>query len=137
MIVVWLNFWTGIDGPIRSSHCDSAWVSTPPRRPNFAQKKHPNKWCCRRSLARPNPTTPEYHNVDHGVAVGRPRRYCVIEPIAFCRRHGRMVLLDMMRGCVRSCVEELCWLFFVHIFFQNHKNESRGHKNELWRNYPR
>ena len=24
-----------------------------------------------------------------------------------------MVLLDMVRGCVRGCVEELCWLFFV------------------------
>jgi hypothetical protein len=41
----------------------------PPRRPNFAQNMHPNKRC-RRSLARPNRTTPEYHDVDHGVAVG-------------------------------------------------------------------
>ena len=24
-----------------------------------------------------------------------------------------MVLSDMVRGCVRGCVEELCWLFFV------------------------
>ncbi len=54
----------------------------PPRRPNFAQNMHPNKRC-RRSLARPNRTTPEYHEVNHGVAVGRPRRFCVIEPIAF------------------------------------------------------
>jgi len=54
----------------------------PPRQPNFAQNTHPNKRC-RRSLARPNQTTPEYHNVDNGVAVGRPRRFCVIAPIAF------------------------------------------------------
>ena len=30
LIVVWLNFWTGIDGPIQSSHRDSAKVSNPP-----------------------------------------------------------------------------------------------------------
>ena len=24
-----------------------------------------------------------------------------------------MVLLDMVHRCVRGCVEELCWLFFV------------------------
>ena len=30
LIVVWLNFWTGIDGPIWSSHRDSARVSNPP-----------------------------------------------------------------------------------------------------------
>jgi len=30
LIVVWLIFWTGIDGPIRSSHRDSARVSNPP-----------------------------------------------------------------------------------------------------------
>ncbi len=24
-----------------------------------------------------------------------------------------MVLSDMVRGCVRGCVEELCWLLFV------------------------
>ncbi len=30
LIVVWLSFWTGIDGPIRSSNHDSAWVSNPP-----------------------------------------------------------------------------------------------------------
>jgi len=43
---------------------------------------HPNKRCSR-SLARPNRTTPEYHDVDHGVVVGRLRRFCVIAPIAF------------------------------------------------------
>ena len=36
--------------------------SKPPRRPNIALNMHPNKRC-RRSLARPNPTTPEYHDV--------------------------------------------------------------------------
>ncbi len=54
---------------------------TPPRL-NFAQNMHPNKRC-RRSLACPNRTTPEYHNVNLGVAVRRPQRFCVIEPIAF------------------------------------------------------
>jgi hypothetical protein len=54
----------------------------PPPQPNFAQNMHPNKRC-RRSLARPNRTTPKYHNVYNGVAVGRPRRFCVIAPIAF------------------------------------------------------
>jgi hypothetical protein len=63
-------------------HGDSARVSNPPRRPNFAQNMHPNKRC-RRSLARPNRTTPEYHDVNHCVAVGRPRWLCIIEPIAF------------------------------------------------------
>ncbi len=82
LIVVWLNFWTGIDGPIRSSHRDSARVTNPPRRPNFAQNMHPNKRF-RRSLARPNWSAPEYHDVDHGVAVGCPRRFCVIAAIAF------------------------------------------------------
>jgi len=82
LIVEWLNFWTGIDGPIRSSHCDSARVSNPPRRPNFAQNMHPNKRC-RRSLARPNRSAPEYHDIDHDhdVAVGWPRRFCVIAPM--------------------------------------------------------
>jgi hypothetical protein len=28
-----------------------------------------------------------------------------------------MVLLDMVRDCVCACVEELCWLFFVHIMW--------------------
>ena len=60
----------------------------PPRRPNFAQNMHPNKRC-RRSLARPNRTTPEYHDVDHGAAVGRPRRFCIIAPIAFVGGMGR------------------------------------------------
>ena len=54
----------------------------PPRRPNFAQNMHPIKRC-RRSIARTNRATPEYPNVDHGVAVGRPRRFCFITHIAF------------------------------------------------------
>jgi hypothetical protein len=49
----------------------------PPHRPNFSQNIHPNKRC-RHSLARPNWTTPEYHDVDHGVAVGWPRRFCCV-----------------------------------------------------------
>ncbi len=42
--------------------------------------------------------TPEYHDFDHGVAVGRSRRH------SLCRRHGRMVLSDMVHGCVCVCV---------------------------------
>ena len=38
--------------------------------PNFRRHKR-----CRRSLARPN--------VDNGVAVGRPRRFFIMAPIAF------------------------------------------------------
>ena len=30
LIVVWLIFWTGIDGPIWSSYRDLTWVSNPP-----------------------------------------------------------------------------------------------------------
>jgi hypothetical protein len=66
----------------------------PPRRPNFAHNVHPIKWC-RRSLAHPNRTITEYHEVDHGVAVGRPRRFCFIPPIAFVGGNVRMVLSDM------------------------------------------
>jgi hypothetical protein len=46
--------------------------------PNFAQNMHPNKRC-HLSLARPNWTTPEYHDVDHGVGGGAAAavlRYC-------------------------------------------------------------
>jgi hypothetical protein len=78
----------------------------PPRRSNFAQKMHPNKRC-RRSLARPNRTTPEYHDVDHGVAVGRPWRFCVIASIAFvggmggwcCRTWCAVVFGVVLRSC--------------------------------------
>jgi hypothetical protein len=54
----------------------------PPRRPNIAQNMHPNERC-RRSLARPNPTTPEYHDVNDGVVAGWPRQFRVIALIAF------------------------------------------------------
>ncbi len=78
----------------------------PPRRPNFAQNMHTNKQC-RRSLARPYRTTPEYHDVDHGVAMGRPRRFCVIEPIAFvggmggwcCWTWCAVVFAVVLRSC--------------------------------------
>jgi hypothetical protein len=74
----------------------------PPRQPNFAQNMNPNKRC-RRSLARPNRTTPEYHDVDHGVAVGWPRRFCVIAPIAFVGGMGGW--------CCRCAVVCVClWL---------------------------
>jgi hypothetical protein len=106
LIVIWLIFWTRIDGPIQFSHRDSAKVSNPPCWPNFAQNMHPNKRC-RRSLARPNRTTPEYHNVDHGVVVGRPRRFCIIAHIAFvggmggwcCRTWCAVVFAVVLRSC--------------------------------------
>jgi hypothetical protein len=88
----------------------------PPLRPNFAQNMHPNERC-HRSLARPNRTTPEYHDVDHGVAVGRPRRFYVIAPIAFVGGMGRWCCRTCA-GCVCGCVE-LCWLFFVLCFYVN------------------
>jgi len=53
-----------------------------PRRSNFAQNMHPIKRF-RRSIARPNRTALLYPNGDHGVAVGRPRRFRFIAPIAF------------------------------------------------------
>ena len=79
----------------------------PPRRPNFAQNMHPNKRC-RRSLARPNRSAPEYHDVDHGVAVGWPRWFCVIAPIAFvggmggwcCRTWCAVVFAVVLRSVV-------------------------------------
>ena len=75
----------------------------PPRRPNFAQNMHPNKRC-RRSLARPNRTTPEYHDVDHGVAVGRPWRFCFIAPIAPAhtpRSSSPLMPRNQLRHCCR------------------------------------
>ena len=80
----------------------------PPRRPNFAQNMHPNKRC-RRSLARLNRSAPEYHDADHGVAVGSPRRFCVIAPIAFfvggmggwcCRTWCAVVFAVVLRSVV-------------------------------------
>ena len=84
----------------------------PPRRPNFAQNMHPNIRC-RRSLARPNRTTPEYQDVDHGVAVGWPWRFCVIAPIAFvggmggwcCRTWCAAVVLRSVVVIFVSCGE--------------------------------
>jgi hypothetical protein len=78
----------------------------PLRRPNFAQNMHPYK-LCHGSLARPNQTTPEYHDIHHGVAVGCPRRFCVIEPIAFvggmggwcCRTWCAVVFAVVLRSC--------------------------------------
>ena len=53
-----------------------------PCQPNFVLKMYPIKRS-RRSIARRNPTIFEHQNVEHGVAVGRPRRFCFIAPIAF------------------------------------------------------
>jgi hypothetical protein len=116
----------------------------PPRRPNFAQNMHPNKRC-RRSLARPNRTTPEYHDVDHGVAVGRPRRFCVIEPIAFVGGMGGWCCWTWCAVVFAVVLRSCAGYYFLFIFFsqransrkENHKNESRGHKNELCRTCPR
>ncbi len=96
----------------------------PPRQPNFAHNMHPNKRCSR-SLAHPNRTTPEYHDVDHGVVVGRPRRFCVIAPIVFvggmggwcCRTWCAVVFVVVLRSCAGNffvpcvpvqCTRELC-----------------------------
>ena len=35
-----------------------------------------------------------------------------------------MVLSDMVRSCVRGCVEELCWLFFVPYEQRHQRNDS-------------
>jgi len=78
----------------------------PPRRRNFTQNMHPYKRC-RRSLARPNRTTPKFHDVNHGVAVGQPRRFCVIEPTAFvggmggwfCWTRCAVVFTVVLRSC--------------------------------------
>ncbi len=96
LIVVWFN-WSNSVLPSRFGQ-----GIKPPRRPNFAQNMHPNKRC-RRSLARPNRTTPEYHNVDHGVAVGLPRRFLVIAPIAggwCCRTWCAVVFAVVLRSVV-------------------------------------
>ena len=82
----------------------------PPRQPNFAQNMHPNKRC-RRSLARPNRTTPEYHNVDNGVAVGRPRRFCVIAPKAFVGGMSRWCCGAPFHGVIES----ECSLFLLNL----------------------
>jgi len=92
----------------------------PPRRPNFAQNMHPNKRC-RRSLAHSNRTTPEYHDVDHGVAVGRPWRCCIIALIAFvggmggwcCRTWCAVVFAVVLRSCEQRHVLWLCCVIIV------------------------
>jgi hypothetical protein len=78
----------------------------PPCWPNFAQNMHPIKQC-RRSLARPDRTTLEYHGVDNGVALGWPRRFCVIASIAFvggmggwcCWTWCAVVFAVVLRSC--------------------------------------
>jgi hypothetical protein len=54
----------------------------PPCQPNFVLKMYPIKQSCR-LIAWRNPTTPEHQDVKHGVAVGRPGRFCFIAAIAF------------------------------------------------------
>ena len=53
-----------------------------PHRPNFVQNMHPIKRF-RHSIACPNQTALSLPDVDHGVAVGRPRQFCFTAPIAF------------------------------------------------------
>jgi len=85
---------------------------------------HPNKRC-RRSLAHPNRTTPEYHNADNGVVVGRPQRFCVIAPIVFvggmdgwwwgvpyCK--WILSVLSLLAGGRGMCVV-LCLFFFAYV----------------------
>jgi hypothetical protein len=100
----------------------------PPRRPNFAQNMHPIKWC-RRSLARPNRSAPEYHDVVHGVAVGWPRRFCVIAPIAFvggiggwcCRTWCAVVFAVVLRSVV---------VFFYFVCLHTRKEGRRPVTNK-------
>jgi hypothetical protein len=110
LIVIWLIFldqdrWSNSVLPTRFGQ-----GIKPPRRPNFAQIMHPNIRC-HRSLARPNRTTPEYQDVNHGVAVGWLRQFYVIAPIASEGGMGRWCCRTCA-GCVCGRVE-LCWLFFV------------------------
>ena len=103
----------------------------PPRRPNFAQNMHPNKRC-RRSLARPNRTTPEYHDVDHGVAVGWPRRFCVIAPIAFvggmggwcCRTWCAVVFAVVLRSCAGYFLFHVNKVHRCAYFYAHRRNDS-------------
>jgi hypothetical protein len=89
--------------------------NNPPRRPNFAQNMHPNKRC-RRSLARQNRSAPEYHDVDHGVAVGWPRRFLVIAHIAFvggmggwcCRTWRAVVFTVVLRTHEKRTTKKGC-----------------------------
>ncbi len=111
MIVVWLIFLTGIDGPIWSSHRDSARVSTPP-----AGQISPRICTPINGAAAPLPVRIEYHDVDHGVAVGRLRRFCVIEPIAFvggmggwcCRTWCVVVFAVALRSCAGYFLFHVC-----------------------------
>jgi len=76
---------------------------------------------CRRSLARPNWTTPEYHDIDHGVLVVIPWRFCVIAPIAFvegmggwcCRTWCTVVFAVVLRSCEQRHVLWLCCVIIV------------------------
>jgi hypothetical protein len=106
----------------------------PPRRPNFAQNMHTNK-LCRCSLARPNRTTPEYQDVDHGVAVGQPWQFCVIEPIAFAGGMGGWCCWTSWCVVVFAVVLRSCagyFLFILFLFFLNARtHEKRNTKTIL------
>ena len=69
-------------GPTCRRHVGNNASRGIPHRPNFTQNMQPIKRC-RRSLAHLNRTTPEYPDVDNGVAAGRPWLFCFIPPIAF------------------------------------------------------
>jgi hypothetical protein len=110
LIVIWLIFWTRIDGPIWSSYHDSARVSNPPAGRILPRICTPINGAAT-SPPCPNRTTPEYHDVDHGVAVGQPRQFYIIAPIAFEGGTGGWCCWTCA-GCVCGCVEECCYFLF-------------------------
>ena len=103
LIVVWVIFRTRIDGPIRSAHPDSARVTTPPRRPNFAKNMHPDKWC--RPSESGHTRVPRRRSWCCSGVAAAVVRYCTH---SLCRRHGRMVL-----WCTIHCVNCECSLFLL------------------------
>ena len=80
----WLWYGWFLDRDGRSNLSRPLWLGQGikfPRQRNIAHYMHPIKQF-RRSIARPKWTAPLYPDVHHGVAVGRPWRFCFIVPIA-------------------------------------------------------
>ncbi len=73
------------------------------------------KWG-RRSIARPTRTTPEYPDVGHGVAVGRPGGFCFITPIAFVGGMGKWCCGAPYSWCkwIASVLYSCWWCWDVH-----------------------
>ena len=71
---------------------------------------HPIKRC-RRSLARPNWTSPEYPKVDYGVVEGQPQMFCFIPPIASVggMRPLRAVNWHRLLPCPQPAERAMSW----------------------------